>query len=151
MPGVRARDPERRAVAGDRARPAVVRCVHDGIRALCRRQAVPDPRHRRSEAGRGRRREEMPDRHRGPGRSGLLLLLATANRYGYHREVESAATACPVRPVPSSRAIVATSTTTSAIATLREAPEQRRQRRLVVVTPGWVLRGDAEVQLVWLF
>src|SRR5829696_9714572 len=51
MPGVRARDPKRRAVAGDRARLAVVRCVHDGIRALRDRQAVPDPRHRRSEAG----------------------------------------------------------------------------------------------------
>ena len=31
---------------------------------------------------------------------------------------------------------------------LREAAEQRRQRRLVVVSPGWMSRSDAEVQLV---
>ena len=77
--------------------------------------------------------------------------------------VASAATACPARPAPSSRAIRATSTTTRAIATadsdpqsarvraehpLREAAEQRGQGRLIVVSPGGMARGDAEVQLV---
>ena len=77
--------------------------------------------------------------------------------------VASAATACPARPAPSSRAISATSTTTSAMATadtirsprgsaaehpLREAAEQRRQGRLVVVPPGRMPGRNAEVQLV---
>ena len=113
--------------------------------------AAEEPRHEVDERHpeeqvEGRRREEMPDRHRGPGRSGRERSdrlsrtsgaeLPRDHRDEHHdeRDRDRRDDAQPARRL--------------AEQPLREAPEQRRQRRLVVVPPGWVPRGDAEVQLV---
>src|SRR5829696_4637719 len=88
----------------------------------------------------------MSYRHRGPGRSGRERSdrlsrtsgaeLPRDRRDEHHdeRDRDRRDDAQPARRLAEQR--------------LREAPDQRRQRRLVVVPPGWVLRGDAEVQLV---